>query len=100
MDDILHIAYDCFNVIVYIVSNIGTLFSLIFAPLAWLFNFLKGFFVGILAAPTTPAVSSAISNNVMAVFNAIPSFASIEQACAAGLAILVSVFIFRRLIEF
>jgi hypothetical protein len=36
----------------------------------------------------------------MAVFNAIPYFSVIEYACGAGIAILVLIFIFRRLVDF
>jgi len=43
MDDILHIAFDCFNVAEYIFSNIAGLFSMLFTPLTGIFNFVKGF---------------------------------------------------------
>ena len=100
MDDILHIAFDCFNVAEYVFSNIGTLFSYLFTPLTGLFNFAKGFFDGIASTPPATAVSWTFPSNVMAVFNAIPYFSVIEYACGAGLSILILIFIFRRLVDF
>jgi hypothetical protein len=100
MDDLIHIAFDCFNVLRYIFSNIAGLFALLFTPLAWLFNFLKGFFDGVNSTPPETAITWTFPDNVMAVFNAIPYFNLIEYACGAGLAILTLIFIFRRLTEF
>jgi len=100
MDDILHIAFDCFNVARYIFSNIGSLFGYLFAPLTGLFNFAKGFFDGMASTPPATAVSWVFPSNVMAVFNAIPYFSVIEYACGAGIAILILIFIFRRLVDF
>jgi len=100
MDDILHIAFDCFNVARYIISNIGSLFGYLFAPLTGLFNFAKGFFDGMASTPPSTSVSWVFPENVMAVFNAIPYFSVIEYACGVGIAILVLIFIFRRLVDF
>lgn len=100
MDDITHIAFDCFNVLEYVFSNIANLFSLLFTPLTGIFNFVKGFFDGIVATPPATAVAWTFPDNIMAVFNAIPYFSVIEYACGAGLSVLVLVFAFRRLVEF
>jgi len=100
MDDIVQIAYDCFNVARYVFANIAELFTLLFTPLQWLFNFLKGFFDGVSSTPPETAISWTFPDNVMAVFNAIPYFSLIEYACGAGLAVLTLIFIFRRLTEF
>lgn len=100
MDDILQIAYDCFNVIRYIFGNIADLFTILFTPLVWLFNFLKGFFSGAFSAAPATEIGWVFPDNLLAVFNAVPYFTLIEYACGAGLSILVLVFIFRRLTEF
>ena len=100
MDDIIQIYYDCFNVIRYVFSNIAGLFTILFTPLAWLFNFLRGFFDGVSTTPPATEISWVFPANILAIFNAIPYFSLIEYACGAGLAILVLIFIFRRLMEF
>jgi hypothetical protein len=100
MDDILHIAFDCFNVARYILSQLGTLFGYLFTPLSGLFSFARGFFSGITEPPPTTAMTLGWDTNVMAVFNAIPHFELLEWACGAGIAILILVFIFRRLVDF
>lgn len=100
MDDILHIAFDCFNVARYIFSNMGALFALLFTPLAGLFNFVKGFFNGIVSTPPATAISWVFPSNIMAVFNAIPYFSVIEYACGAGLSVLFIIFVFKELTKF
>ena len=100
LDDLTHIAFDFFNVAEYIFSNIGSLFGYLFTPLTGLFNFAKGFFDGMASTPPATAVSWVFPDNVMSVFNAIPYFSVIEYACGAGIAILILIFIFRRLVDF
>jgi formylmethanofuran dehydrogenase subunit A len=100
MDDLVHIAFDFFNVLRYVLSNIASFFSILFNPLAWLFNLLKGFFDGVSSPPPATAIAWTFPDNIMAVFNAIPYFNLIEYACGAGISILVLVFIFRRFAEF
>ena len=100
MDDILHIAFDCFNVAEYIFSNIAGLFSMLFTPLTGIFNFVKGFFAGIFSIPPATAISWTFPANIMAVFNAIPYFSVLEYACGAGLSILFLIFVFKELTKF
>ena len=100
MDDLVHIAFDCFNVAEYVFANIANLFSLLFTPLTGVFNFVKGFFDGIVSPAPATAVAWTFPDNVMAVFNAIPYFSVIEYACGAGLSVLILIFAFRRLVEF
>jgi hypothetical protein len=100
MDDLVHIAFDCFNVAEYVFSNIANLFSMLFTPLTGVFNFVKGFFDGIVSTAPATAVAWTFPDNIMAVFNAIPYFNVIEYACGAGLSVLILIFAFRRLVEF
>ena len=100
MDDILHIAFDCFNVARYIFENMGTLFTMLFTPLTGIFNFVKGFFDGIVSTPPATAISWVFPTNIMAVFNAIPYFSVIEYACGAGLSVLFIIFVFKELTKF
>lgn len=100
MDDLVHIVFDFFNVLRYVLSNIASFFSILFNPLAWLFNFLKGFFIGVSSPAPTAEISWVFPDNIMAVFNAIPYFNLIEYACGAGISILILVFIFKRFTEF
>ncbi len=100
MDDLVHIAFDCFNVAEYVFANIANLFSLLFTPLTGVFNLVKGFFDGIVSPAPATAVAWTFPENIMAVFNAIPYFSVIEYACGAGLSVLILIFAFRRLVEF
>jgi len=100
MDDLIHIAFDFFNVVRYIIENLGSFFTYLFVPLAALFNFVKGFFQGITTPPPATAISWVFPDNIMAVFNAIPYFNLLELAVGAGLAILIVNYIMRRLSEF
>lgn len=100
MDDLIHISFDFFNALRYVFSNITSLMGVLFIPLDWMFNFLKGFFAGVATPVSTAAITWVFPNNVMAVFNSIPYFSTLTFACGAGISILLLVFIFRRLAEF
>ncbi len=100
MDDLIHISFDFFNAMRYVFSNITSLMGVLFVPLSWIFNFLKGFFAGVATPPPTTAINWVFPDNVVAVFNAIPYFSTLTYACGAGISILLLVFIFRRLTEF
>jgi hypothetical protein len=100
LDDLVHSAFDFFNVLRFVIANLGSLFSYLFTPLAGLFNFAKGFFVGIATPPPTTEMTLGWATPVMTIFNAIPHFSLFCWACGAGVAILVLIFIFRRLVEF
>lgn len=100
MDDLIQIAYDFFNAMRYIFSNIGTLISVLFLPLNWLFAFLKGFFVGVSTPPPTTAIAWTFPSNVMSLINTIPYMPLLEQILGVALAITVLSFIFRKIIHF
>ena len=100
VDDLVHSAFDFFNVLRYVIENLGSLFSYLFTPLTGLFNFAKGFFDGIATPAPTTAMTLGWSTNVMAVFNAVPYFNLLEWACGAGISVMILIFIFRRLVDF
>jgi hypothetical protein len=100
MDDIVQITYDIYNLARYIFSNIADLFTILFTPLIWLFNFIKGFFIGIATPPPATAITWVFPDNIMAVFNAIPYFGLLEWACGAALSIFVLIFVFKHIAAF
>jgi hypothetical protein len=99
-DDLIHSTFDFFNVLRYVIQNLGSLFSYLFTPLTGLFNFVKGFFDGIATPPPTTAMTLGWQTEIMTIFNAIPNFSLLCWACGAAVAIILLVFIFRRLVEF
>jgi len=98
MDSLIQIAFDFFDVVRYVISNIGTLISVLFLPLNWLFAFLKGFFVGISTPPPDTAIAWNFPSNVMTLINTIPHMQLLEQILGVALAITVLSFIFRKII--
>jgi hypothetical protein len=96
-EDLIHHTYDCFYIAQYLIDNLGNLFAIIFTPLTWVFNFVKGFFVSAFATPVEPTITWTFSSDILAVFQSIPYWSVFTFAIGSGVAILVLVFIFRRL---
>ena len=96
-EDLIHHIYDFFYIGQYLVDNLGNLFAVIFTPLTWIFNFVKGFFNSAFAAPIEPTITWTFSDNVLTVFNAIPYWNIFTFAIGAGISIIFLVFIFKRL---
>jgi hypothetical protein len=96
-EDLIHHIYDFFYIAQYLIDNLGNLFAIIFTPLTWIFNFVKGFFVSAFAPPVEPTITWTFSNEILSVFNAIPYWNIFIFAIGSGIAILVLVFIFKRL---
>lgn len=98
-DTIGHNINDVFYTIQYIFSNLGAIFTIIFTPLNFAFNFFKGFFDGISIAPPETAISWVFPDNIVAVFNAIPYWSVFMYAIGAGLAIIILVWIMAHLLK-
>lgn len=96
-EDLIHHIYDFFYIAQYLVDNLGSLFAIIFTPLTWVFNFVKGFFASAFSAPVEPTITWTFSAQIVGVFEAIPYWNTLTFAMGAGLSILVLVFIFKRL---
>jgi len=96
-EDLIHHFYDGFYILQYLIDNLGTLFSIIFTPLTWAFNFVKGFFISAFLTPPEPEITWTFADNVLEVFYAIPYWGVLMFAVGSGIAILILVFIFRRL---
>jgi len=95
--DLIHHIYDFFYIAQYLVENLGQLFVIIFSPLTWIFNFVRGFFVSAFISPVEPEITWQFSDEVLSVFQAIPYWDIFTFALGAGLSILVLFFIFKRL---
>lgn len=96
-EDLIHHLYDVFYIFQYLLDQLGTLFGIIFTPLTWIFNFVKGFFISAFATPIEPQISWVFSDDILAVFNAIPYWSVFMWAIGCGLAILMLVFILKRI---
>lgn len=96
-EDLIHHIYDFFYIAQYLVDNLGELFEIIFTPLTWVFNFVKGFFISAFATPVEPTITWVFSDEILSVFEAIPYWNIFTFAIGSGIAILMLVFVFRRL---
>lgn len=95
--DLIHHIYDVFYIAQYLINNLGDLFLIIFTPLTWVFNFVRGFFVSAFSADVEPDITWVFSDEILSVFQAIPYWDIFTFALGAGIAIIVLVFIFKRL---
>lgn len=97
LDNLIHHIYDNFYIGLYLIDNLGILFGIIFTPLTWIFNFVRGFFVAAFATDITPTITWTMPDNIMAVFSAvIPYWTTLTFAVGAGLSILILIFILKR----
>lgn len=95
----LHNVYDFFYAIEYIFSNLVNIFVIIFSPINFAFNFIKGFFNGIAVPPPETAISWIFSSEITAVFSAIPYWSVFMFAISAALSILILIFIISQLLK-
>lgn len=96
-EDLIHHIYDFFYIFQYLFENLGDFFAIIFTPLTWIFNFVKGFFISAFATATEPEITWTFSEDVISVFQAIPYWNILTFSIGAGLSILTLVFIFKKL---
>ena len=96
-EDLIHHIYDLFYIGQYLIDNLGTLFETIFTPLTWVFNFVKGFFVSAFDTAVEPAITWVFPEEILEVFQAIPHWDIFTFALGSGMAILILIFIFKRL---
>ena len=96
-EDLIHHIYDVFYIFQYLIDQLQTLISILFTPLTWVFNFVKGFFISAFADPIEPTITWTFDDQYLAVFQAIPYWNILMFGIGAGLSILVLVFIFKRL---
>lgn len=99
-NDLIHHIYDLFYVNQYLIDNLQDLFEIVLTPLAWVFNFVKGFFISAFVEDTAPAITYVFPDEIIGVFNSIPYWSTFTFGIGAGISILVLVFIFKRLLSF
>lgn len=98
-EDLIHHLYDFFYIAQYLVDNLGELFAIIFFPLTWIFNFVRGFFVSAFAPPVEPEISWIFPEQILELFNAIPYWNILMFSLGAGISILLLVFVFKRIMS-
>lgn len=96
---LLHNFFDLFYAIEYIFSNLANVFVIIFSPLNFSFNFVKGFFDGINIPPPTTAISWTFDSGIVAVFNTIPYWSVFMFAIGAALSVLMLIFVVSQLMK-
>jgi len=96
-EDLIHHIYDFFYIAQYLIDNLGELFNIILTPLAWIFNFVRGFFVSAFTTPVEAEITWVFTDEILEVFSSIPYWNIFTFALGSGIAILVLVFIFKRL---
>jgi len=96
-EDLIHHIYDVFYICQYLVDNLGNLFAIVFTPLTWIFNFVKGFFISAFTAPVEPTITWTFSEEILGIFQHVPYWNVLMFAIGAGISVLVLVFIFKRL---
>jgi hypothetical protein len=83
----------------YLIQSFITLLAVIFQPLAFAFNFVKGFFVGIATPAPATAIAWTFGSQITGVFNAIPYWSLFTFATGAGISILFLMFIIKQLLK-
>lgn len=99
-EDLTHHFYDVFYIVRWFFANLGTMFSTAFTPLIWIFNFVKGFFVSALMTTEELGIEiptmNLLSDNVEAVFQAVPYFNVLLTAIAGVFGLMIIIFIVKR----
>lgn len=94
-----HNVNDLFYSVQYIIDNLANAFLIIFTPLNFAFNFVKGFFNGVATPPPETAISWTFDAGIIAIFNTIPYWSLFMFAIGGGLSIIVLVFIVSQLLK-
>jgi hypothetical protein len=98
-NNLFHIFFDVFYVIQYIFSNLVEVFDIVFTPINFSFNFVKGFFDGISTTPPETAISWTFGTEIIDIFNAIPHWSLFMYAVGAGISILILAWIMSHLLK-
>jgi hypothetical protein len=99
VNSVIHNVQDLFYAVEYIFSNLSAVLLIIFTPLQFALNFIKGFFDGITTTAPATAITWVFPDNVMAVFNAIPYFSLFEWVLGAMISVFFLVFITNQLLK-
>ena len=98
-NNVFHILIDIVYSIQYIFDNLSDVFSIIFQPLNFAFNFIKGFFDGISVAPPETAITWTFDTEILDVFNSIPHFSLFMYAIFGGISIIIFSWIVYHLLK-
>jgi hypothetical protein len=97
-EDFIHHIYDIFYIVQWLLDSLKTILGIALSPLSWIFNFGRGFFIGV--ATTPESITFALPASVISLFNAFPYLNLIFMAVGGGLGILFLAFIFKKIIHF
>lgn len=102
-EDLIHHIYDVFYIANWFVDNLSDMFSIAFKPLAWIFNFVRGFFVS--ATSTLAELELEVpeilvwTSNVQNVFENFPYMNLLITGIGGALGLFLVVFIFKKIIH-
>lgn len=96
--NLIHHIYDVFYFATWFFESLIDLITTIFTPLTWIFNFLKGFKIGVTSTPITETIDWVVSQDILDVFSDVmPYWNYFLWSIGAGFGILVIFFILKRL---
>ena len=100
-ENLIHHLYDIFYIVQWFLTGLQDLFSILFKPLAWAFNFGKGLFETAFKTATELGLEEGqighFNQSVFDFLNVIPHFNIILLGVAGCLGILFLVFIVKKL---
>lgn len=102
-EGLTHHIYDVFYSIEWFLDNLKDMFEIAFTPLTWIFNFVRGFFSSATASLeslgiTVPEIDL-MTDNVQAVFDAIPYFSLLMTGIGGALGIFFLIIIIKKIIH-
>lgn len=97
-EDFIHHIYDIFYIVQWLLDSLKTIIGIALSPLSWIFNFGRGFFVGVATVPEE--ISFSLPTSTTSLFDAFPYLNLIFMALGGGLGILFLAFIFKKIIHF
>lgn len=98
LDFVLHTFLDIWYCLLWIIEGLNNLINSIFSPLTWIFNFIKGFLVGIAKSPAEIEVP-AFPDFVISALDTIPHFSILITGISVCIGILFLAFIFKKIIH-
>jgi hypothetical protein len=94
-EDFIHHIYDIFYIAQWLLDSLKDIFLIVLAPLSWIFNFGKGFLVGIGTIPEE--ISFALPDTAKTLLQSFPHLDLLFTAIGGGLGILFLAFIFKKI---
>jgi len=93
------IASDFITFFGWFFQNLGELLGFIFAPVKYIFTYVKSFFVSALGPPIPATEIWSFSDEVVAIFNAIPYWSEVVAVIGLSLMLIFSFYIIKQFLK-